>query len=111
MKRLLDEEIITVSAFINTGKVRHDNVAYIELKVNALFFELTLKELLRMKSISYISSVTGGFDVMLEYIYKDNEDLLSFIQFLKAKTDVLELNSRTILKIYKAQYPVRVRSE
>ena len=73
MKRLLDDGIITISAFINTGKVRYENVAYIELEVESDFFETVLEELVNMESISYLSAVTGQFDIMLEYIYKDNE--------------------------------------
>jgi Lrp/AsnC family transcriptional regulator, regulator for asnA, asnC and gidA len=111
MKRLLDDGIITISAFINTGKVRYENVAYIELKVEPDFFETVLKELVSMESISYLSAVTGEFDIMLEYIYKDNEDLLSFVNWLKKKDVITGLNSRNILKIYKAQYPARISQE
>jgi Lrp/AsnC family transcriptional regulator for asnA, asnC and gidA len=111
MKRLLDDGIITVSAFINTGKVRHENVSYIEITVNSDFFETTLDELVGMENISYLSAVTGEFDIMLEYIYKDNEDLLAFINWLKQKDTVTALKSRNILKIYKAQYPARISQE
>lgn len=111
MKRLLDDGIITISAFINTGKVRHENVAYVELKVKPDFFETVLGELVNMESISYLSAVTGEFDIMLEYIYQDNEDLLSFINWLKKKEVITDLNSRNILKIYKAQYPARISQE
>jgi Lrp/AsnC family transcriptional regulator for asnA, asnC and gidA len=111
MKRLLDDGIITVSAFINTGKVRHENVSYIEITVNSNFFETTLDELVGMENISYLSAVTGEFDIMLEYIYKDNEDLLAFINWLKQKDTVTALKSRNILKIYKAQYPARISQE
>lgn len=111
MKRLLDEEIITISAFINMGKVRHENVAYIELKVSSDFINGLLQELMTMKEVSYISAVTGPFDIMLEYIYKDNEDLLNWVNLLKNKPEVKDLNLRTILKIYKSQYPARVSYE
>lgn len=108
MKRLLDDGIITISAFINTGKVRYENVAYIEIKVKSDFFETVLEQLISMENISYLSAVTGEFDIMLEYIYKDNEDLLGFINWLKEKDVITGLNSRNILKIYKAQYPARI---
>lgn len=111
MKRLLDDGIINISAFINTGKIRYENVAYIELKVDPEFFETALEELVKMESISYLSAVTGEFDIMLEYIYKDNEDLLSFINWLKKEDVITDLNSRNILKIYKAQYPARISQE
>lgn len=111
MKRLLDDGIITISAFINTGKVRHENVSYIEIKVTPIFFGATLDELVGMENISYLSAVTGEFDIMLEYIYKDNEDLLAFINWLKQKDSVTALKSRNILKIYKAQYPARISQE
>ncbi|MEM7771430.1 MAG: Lrp/AsnC family transcriptional regulator [Cyanobacteria bacterium P01_A01_bin.37] len=108
VKRLLDEAIITISAFINAGKVKHENVAYLELEVEAIFFEASLRELMAMETISYIASVTGEFNLMMEYIYKDNNDLLSFLNALKSNPGVTRLNSRTILKIHKAQYPARV---
>ena len=111
MKRLVDDGIITISAFINTGKIRHENVAYIELKVKPDFYEALLDELVSMEKISYLSAVTGSFDIMLEYIYKDNEDLLLFISWLKKKEEIADLNSRNILKIYKAQYPARISQE
>ncbi|MEM9768046.1 MAG: winged helix-turn-helix transcriptional regulator [Cyanobacteria bacterium P01_D01_bin.71] len=109
VKRLLDEGIISISAFINTGKVKHENVAYLELEVEPLFLEASLSQLRGMENISYIASVTGEFNIMLEYIYKDNHDLLSFLNVLKSNPEVRRLNSRTILKIHKAQYPARVQ--
>ena len=62
-----------------------------------------------MENISYVASVTGEFDLMLEYIYQDNDDLLNFINSLKSNPNVKRLNSRTILKIHKAQYPARIQ--
>ena len=109
VKRLLDEAIISISAFINTGKVKHENVAYLELEVQPSFLETSLNQLMAMENISYIASVTGELNLMLEYIYKDNQDLLAFINSLKSHPEVKRLNSRTILKIHKAQYPARVQ--
>lgn len=109
VKRLLDENIISISAFINTGKIKYENVAYIELDVEPNFFEKTLCELVEMKSISYIASVTDQFNIMLEYIYQDNDDLFKFLNWLKSKKAVRHLTSKMILKIHKAQYPVKVK--
>jgi len=110
VKRLLDEEIIKISAFINTGKLKYENVAYLELDIEPAFFDSTLHTLVSMKEISYIASVTGEFDIMMEYVYQDNNDLLDFLNFMKGRSEVKRLYSRTILKIHKAQYPIRVKS-
>ena len=109
VKRLIDEKIISISAFINTGKIKYENVAYIEIEVNPIFLEANVSELIAMENISYVASVTGEFDLMLEYIYQDNDDLLNFINSLKSNPNVKRLNSRTILKIHKAQYPARIQ--
>lgn len=109
VKRLIDEKIISISAFINPGKVKHENVAYIELETEPDFLDDDLHQLVLMENISYVASVTGDYDIMLEYIYKDNEDLLNFINTLKKNPNVKRLSSRTILKIHKAQYPARVQ--
>lgn len=110
VKRLLDEEIIRISAFINTGKLKYENVAYLELDVDPLFFDSTLQSLIDMEKISYIASVTGGFNIMMEYVYEDNNDLLEFLNFMKGKSEIRQIHSRTILKIHKAQYPIRLKS-
>ena len=109
VKRLLDEKIISISAFLNTGKVKHETVAYVELDVDPIFLETRLHALVAMEEISYIASVTGEFNIMLEYIYKDNSDLLNFLNSLKRDASVMRLKSRTILQIHKAQYPAKVR--
>ncbi|MEM9945791.1 MAG: AsnC family transcriptional regulator [Cyanobacteria bacterium P01_D01_bin.36] len=109
VKRLIDESIISISAFINTGKVKHETVAYIELDVSPMFLTSSLHRLASQENISYIASVTGEFNIMLEYIYRNNDDLLNFINSLKSDSDFKRLNSRTILKIHKAQYPARVQ--
>ncbi|MEM8611010.1 MAG: winged helix-turn-helix transcriptional regulator [Cyanobacteria bacterium P01_H01_bin.105] len=109
VKRLIDEKIISISAFINTSKIKYENVAYIELDVNPIFLETHISELIAMENISYVASATGELDLMLEYIYQDNDDLLTFINSLKNNPNVKRLNSRTILKIHKAQYPARIQ--
>ncbi len=109
VKRLLDNEIIKISAFINTGKLKYENVAQLELEVDPSFFDKLLGTLIAMAKVSYIASVTGESDVMMEYIYEDNNDLLEFLKFMKNRQEIRRLNSRTILKIHKAQYPIRVK--
>lgn len=109
VKRLLDENIISISAFLNTGKIEYKNIAYIELEVEPSFYEKVLEELIQLKDISYIASVTGQFNIMLEYIYQNNENLLSFINWVKNKNNVKQLKSRIILKIHKAQYPAKIK--
>lgn len=110
IRRLIEDEIITISAFINMGRVKHENIAYIELKVTSNSFKNFLDLLITMNEVTYISSATGDYDIMLEYIYIDNSDLLLFLDMLKDRAEIREIRSRTILKIYKAQYPVRVSS-
>ncbi|MEL7053418.1 MAG: Lrp/AsnC ligand binding domain-containing protein, partial [Cyanobacteria bacterium J06588_5] len=88
---------------------KHETVAYIELDVAPSFLESDLQALASQENISYIASVTGEFNIMLEYIYRSNDDLLNFINSLKRNPEVNRLNSRTILKIHKAQYPARVQ--
>lgn len=110
VKRLLDEEIIKISAFINTGKLKYENVAYLELDIDPLFFSSTLHELIDMDKVSYIASVTGEFSVMMEYVYEDNDDLLDFLNLMKSKSEIKRICSRTILKIHKAQYPIRLKA-
>jgi Lrp/AsnC family transcriptional regulator for asnA, asnC and gidA len=109
VKRLLDAGIIKISAFVNTGKLKYQNVAYLELDVDPVFFDKTLQTLITMDKVSYIASVTGNFNLMMEYVYEDNDDLLAFLNAIKGNREIKTIASRTILKIHKAQYPVRVK--
>lgn len=109
VKRLLEEKIITISAFLNTGKLAYANVASLELVVEPDFFESTLETLANSENVCYIASYTGESNLVLEYVYRDNEELLEFINWLKAKPEISKLTSRIILKIHKAQYPIRIK--
>lgn len=109
VKKLIDENIIFISAFINAEKIEYKHIAYIELEVEPSFYDKFLHDLVQSQNISYVASVTGKFNIMLEYIYQSNEDLLDFINWIKDKNDVKQLDSKIILKIHKAQYPVKVK--
>ncbi len=110
VKRLVDDGIITINAFLNTGKLNYANVAYIEIETSAEFHERLLQELIETENISYLSAVTGEYNIMLEYVCQSNEDLLEFTNWLKRQPEVHRLNVRVILKIFKAQYPIRVKN-
>jgi len=110
IRRLIEDEIITISAFINMGRVKHENIACIELKVISSNFRNFLDILITMDEVTYISSTMGDYDIMIDYIYVDNSDLLLFLNMLKDRAEIKEIRSRTVLKIYKAQYPARVSS-
>jgi Lrp/AsnC family transcriptional regulator for asnA, asnC and gidA len=57
-----------------------------------------------------MSSVTVDYNIMLEYVYETNDDLIAFLNWLTDQPDVDQVNSRIILRIYKAQYPARIRN-
>lgn len=111
VKRLLEEKIIKIGAFLNTGKLTYENIAFIELDVIPAFYDNLLEELINNEQISYMASYTGSLNIMLEYIYKNNDELLTFLKKLRAQEGVLKLDSRIILKIYKAQYPAKVKKD
>jgi Lrp/AsnC family transcriptional regulator, regulator for asnA, asnC and gidA len=108
VKKMIDDEIISINAFVNFEKLSARNVICVEVEVYAEFFENTLQKLIEMENVNFISATTGEFNILLDYVYENNEDLLGFLLWLKKQQDVIRIESRTFLKVYKSQYPIRI---
>lgn len=109
IKRLIEEKIISIAAYINYEKLKFSSIACIELEVTPAFFEKTVFTLVEVAKVSFLAVVTGQSNITLEYVYEDNDDLIQFLNYLKGLEDVMQVDSRIMLRVYKSQYPVRLK--
>ncbi|PSB28119.1 Lrp/AsnC family transcriptional regulator [Stenomitos frigidus] len=109
IKRLIEEKVIAITAYINYEKLKFSSIACIELEVTPAFFKETVLILADMAKVSFLAVVTGQTNITLEYVYEDNDDLIRFLNDLKSMEDVTQVTSRIMLKVYKSQYPIQLK--
>ncbi len=109
IKRLIEEKIVSITAYINYEKLKFSSIACIELEVTPAFFEETIFTLTEIEKVTFLAVVTGRSNITLEYLYEDNDDLIQFLNYLKNLDDVKQIDSRIMLKVYKSQYPIQLK--
>ena len=109
IKRLIEEKIVSITAYINYEKLKFSSIACIELDVTPTFFKETVFTLAEIAKVTFLAVVTGRSNITLEYLYEDNDDLIQFLNYLKNLEDVKQVDSRIMLKVYKSQYPIQLK--
>jgi len=109
IKRLIEEKIVSITAYINYEKLKFSSIACIELEVASTFFRKTVFTLTEIEKVIFLAVVTGRSNITLEYLYEDNDDLIQFLNYLNNLEDVKQVDSRIMLKVYKSQYPIQLK--
>lgn len=109
VQRLLESSAIKIQAYLNPDKLGFRQIALIDVKLTDLVTaQRVAQELVTVDSISYVAFVTGDYDLFLEVTYDSNETLLNFLAELRAKPEVLDTRTTTVLKLLKTQYSFQV---
>lgn len=108
VRRLIDDEIISVNAFVKFEKLSSKNIICVEMDVNEEFFDSNLESLINLENINFLSITTSEFNILLDYIYESNDDLINFLLWLKKQKGVNRIQNKVILKVCKSQYPFRI---
>ena len=85
IKRLIEEKIVSITAYINYEKLKFSSIACIELEVDSPFFKETIFTLTEIEKVTFLAVVTGRSNITLEYLYEDNDDLIQFLNYLKSQ--------------------------
>ncbi|WP_088889009.1 Lrp/AsnC family transcriptional regulator [Leptolyngbya ohadii] len=109
VQRLLESNAIKIQAYLNPDKLGFRQIALIDVKLTDLAAARRVaQELVSIDSISYVAFVTGDYDLFLEVTYDSNETLLNFLAELRARSEVLDTKTTTVLKLLKTQYSFQV---
>ena len=109
VQRLLESNAIKIQAYLNPDKLGFKNIALIQLKLTDLIAgQQVAQDLTTLDSVSYVAFVTGDYDLFLEVTYDTNETLLNFLTELRAKPEITDTSTITVLKLLKTQYSFQI---
>lgn len=100
--KLLDEEILKIVGVTDPFKVGMNTVAIVGLKVERPKIDEIAQTLSTMPEVRYVALSTGNFDLVMEVVVKNNDELLTFlIRKLSEIPGILNTGTSIVLKVAK----------
>lgn len=110
VQRLIDSGAITVQAYLNPDKLGYQQIALISFSCTDLSqAHQVASELAQMDSVSYVAFVTGAYDLIIEIVYEDNDELIEFVSKLRSYPGVISSQTQMVLKLLKSQYSYQIK--
>ena len=105
VQRMISEGIIKIVAVANPHALGFKAPAIVGLKVNLDSLEDAVRALERLPGVRYIGLTTGNYDIIIEGIWADNEELSRFIlQELPKVPGIREFQTSLLLRIARQIY-------
>jgi len=79
LERLLENDIVRVTALLDPPKIGYAIHTFIGLKVDLSALDSIVERLNSMPEVRCINLVTGEFDLIIQALFPDNSDLLRFL--------------------------------
>ncbi|MBI4307605.1 MAG: Lrp/AsnC family transcriptional regulator [Chloroflexi bacterium] len=86
IKRLIDDDVVRVTAVPNPWKVGFEAVALIGLQVELDKIDQVADKLASMKEVHFVALTTGTYDIFIWVMVPSAEDLSNFIKTRLAST-------------------------
>jgi Lrp/AsnC family transcriptional regulator for asnA, asnC and gidA len=103
--RLMDQKVIQVIGLVDPYKLGYDAPAMIGVSIDPPMLESAAAEIAAFSEVSYLVMVSGEFDLMVEVMCKNRQELTDFLnQKLRCVTGVTRTQSSLILQTYKMAY-------
>ena len=100
--RLLANKTVQFVGLIDPNQMGYDAPAMIGVTVQSNLLESAAKEIARFPEVSYLVMISGEYDLMVEVLCQDREDLASFLnQKLRQVEGILQTKSFMILRTFK----------
>ena len=107
VSRLIKEKVIQIVGLADPYKLGQDAPAIIGVRVEPAAMEAVAAELVKQSEVTYLVSVSGEFDLMLEVMCKDREHLSKFLnKNLRMIQGVSRTQTFSILHTYKMSFGV-----
>lgn len=105
VSRLIDEGILQIVGVTDPLKVGMHTVAIVGLKVERKGIKRVIDELKKMREVRYVALATGNFDIIIEIVVANNDELLVFlINKLDEIDGILNTGTSLVLKIAKQNF-------
>ena len=103
--RLAEEQILQIVGMVDPSRVGFDAPAMIGVSVQPTMMESVAQTVATFPEVSYLIMVSGEFDLFVEVLCKDRDQLASFLnQKLQHVPGILRTQTFMILRTYKMAY-------
>jgi Lrp/AsnC family transcriptional regulator for asnA, asnC and gidA len=111
IKRLLEQKVIRVGAWVDTLKIGYEIYANIEIQVSLPHVERVAERLAKFPEVSYITICTGGYDIFAQAVFRSNKHMYEFLtKQLSRVPGVQRMATSHILRTVKREMPPPVTS-
>jgi Lrp/AsnC family transcriptional regulator for asnA, asnC and gidA len=112
LKRLLDEEVMQVVAVPNPYKIGYIIHAVIGAKVRPGQVNEVVDVLTAMRQVRYVGVTAGAYDIVIEALFRDNDDLRVFLTETLGQIEGLrETETSYVLQVAKRSYRLGLASD
>lgn len=106
--RLVNEGVVRVAAMTNAQAVGFQTAVFIGLKVRPNSLASVVQYLEASRNVRYIAATTGPYDLIIEAIFRDNDEMTQFVlQELGQLEGVIDSNTSMLLRIFKQPHEWR----
>jgi Lrp/AsnC family transcriptional regulator for asnA, asnC and gidA len=104
--KMIEEKTVQIIGRVNPHHVGFNAPATITISIEPQFMETAIQEIVNFPEVSYLSVLTGEYDVMLDVMCRDANHLTDFLLKRLAKVKgVKDFRSALILQIHKYAQP------
>lgn len=110
VQRLIESNAIKIQANLNLEKLEHRNIAIIGLLLSNLGeVDQVANNFCSLDEVSYVVFVTGRYNLALEVVYDNYEDLQKFFAKVQKIPGLLASEVQTVIKLYKTQDSLKLK--
>ncbi len=100
--KLLDEDLLKIVGIANPFKVGLQTVAVVGLKVDRGKIQPIARELSELTEVRYVALSTGNYDLVIEVVVSNNDELLTFlVDTLRKIPGINNTGTSVVLKVAK----------
>ena len=108
VNKLIDEGVLSISGLVDPAHIPGLQVVIMGIKLSTMELQAKAKEFLNLRGVVSVSVVTGRYDLVVELVLCDEEDL-SLLQFFSNELtkikDVLDVESFVVYKSHNLRVP------
>lgn len=108
VNKLIEEGVLSISGLVDPEYIPGLEVVIMGIKLSTRDLQVKAKEFLNLRGVVSVSVVTGRYDLIVEIILCEDEDL-SLLQFFTSElvriSDVLDVESYVVYKSHNLKVP------
>ena len=106
LARMLEEGTLKIIGRVNPYRVGFNSPATLLIRVDPAFIEAAMEEISGFPEVSYLSLLTGEFDLMVDVMCRDSDHLTDFLLHRLTKVKgVKDYQASIILRVAKYAQP------